>query len=923
MLQIALSCIEYTKSEDQPIVHLFGRDKDQIRYHIILYHLYPYFYVKASEPVPRNSRIQNVVQSDWKDLQGHPVKCLTMRLPEDVGGNRKDKEGFRIRFKETYEDDVLFPGRCAIKLNVKSGFECEDEIVYYDRDYFKPIDFKVDLRRSHIDIETTTGETNGVLPSPNNPINRIVCITAVDSYTKDIHTFFFKDTMKKRVIPQIYHNPIFLAIEQTIKDLDTENHEITVSLHDYSPEALKRIQNFKPVIDPLDPMNPDDEDLNPREIEVRHRLEQIDKNTERIKELQKQLKTVRKQFKADYACSVHTFNNEPAMLQAFIDHCVMTDTDIPTGWNFKKFDMPYIIARSRKLNVNVNRLSPLNTVYLDDQNRAHIKGRIVFDTWEGYKKTQTSESKSTKLDSVAKKLFCVGKVDHKGIDEMYERNINQLILYNIQDAFLDYAIGENQKIFQFFYDVKCYTGCAFEDVLSNSRIVDAFMLFEAAAKHIVLPSKRNRESDESYKAALVFQAPKPGITHWVGVLDLKSLYPMCMITLNMGEDTFVLNPKPEEIPKLIKSPIDGVYFRKDIPSFLNQCLKKLMDYRAIIQKQMEILEAAGQMDEWEILNRIQTVVKFITNSIFGVLGFINFRLYNMLIAANIPAVGRIVNLLTVKILQKLGYIVHYGDTDSTYPLLKGNTVEACIEEIQHLAKILNQSYDMLLSIFNIDKHFFKTKAEKIYKSLLMVNLKGSEDAAKKHYAGNKVWDDKKGIVDKPDTVGFDRSDMSIIANAVQRQVLEYACYERKGEIVDYLKAEIHKIKTTYSLGDIAFTKGIKMPFEEYVHPGDWVRAAMWTNTHSRLWHAQTNYGAGTKPKFIYVKPSKLPKGYAQIEIIALDENDSLPQNLVDAIDWDMVIKKTIQAKVETVLQAVGIDFDYVMQKTDAVKLGQY
>jgi DNA polymerase elongation subunit (family B) len=156
-----------------------------------------------------------------------------------------------------------------------------------------------------------------------------------------------------------------------------------------------------------------------------------------------------------------------------------------------------------------------------------------------------------------------------------------------------------------------------------------------------------------------------------------------------------------------------------------------------------------------------------------------------------------------------------------------------------------------------------------------------------------------------------------------KQILDYACKDRTNEIITYLKTEIEKIKHQYELKDIAFTKGLKKPFEEYIHPGDWVRAAMWTNTHSKFWNAQTNYGAGTKPKYIYVKPSLLPSKYDPIEIVALDDDDQLPEDVVNAIDWDTVIKKTIKAKVETILQAVGIDFDSILQTQTADALNQY
>jgi len=315
------------------------------------------------------------------------------------------------------------------------------------------------------------------------------------------------------------------------------------------------------------------------------------------------------------------------MLSKFIDIVDDISPDMITGWNSRRFDIPYIIARSKILKLEYEKLSELRSVYMDGGDFAHIKGRICFDTMEAYKKTLLHEIESLKLDNVSKKLFPVGKIKHKGVDYLYDYNRNLLLKYNLQDVFLDMAIGVSQGAFQFLYDIKCYAGCTFEDVLNNSRIIDAFMLFKAKDQKIVLPSKRNRESD-SYEGAIVFQAPRKGIAKWLGVLDLKSLYPMCMLTLNMGEDTIVLNPPASQIPSLIKSPIAGVYFRIEKVSFLAGILKELIDYRDSLKKLVKSLKKEGKTEEAEIQDRVQVVVKFITNTIYGVMGYSKFRLYN-------------------------------------------------------------------------------------------------------------------------------------------------------------------------------------------------------------------------------------------------------------------------------------------------------
>ena len=870
--------MEYTTDEDESIVHLFGRDKENKRWHVRVYDFFPYFYVDSHEPVPKNDRIIKVIKSEKKNIKGGDVKKIICKLPVDVGGNRKDKEGLRNFFTTTYEDDIYFTTRSAIDLGIKSGFEIKEENVSYGKDYFKPVDFKANLRRLHLDIEVSTLETGGRIPNHNKPINMIYSIACYDTYLDKFVTF-------------IWH-------------YDEKNNH-------------KRKEKF----------------INPIAIDNK--------------------------FEKEYDSIIFTFNNEKDMLEKFFKFVQDTDPDIITGWNSKKFDIPYILKRCWKLELDVKCLSPIRSVWVN-RGVGIIKGRIVFDTWEGYKKTVISELESYKLDFVAKTLFKIGKVNHQGIDDMWINNRKKLLKYNIQDVFLEYAISEVNNVFGFFYDVKCFAGCSFEDVLSNSKIVDAYMLFKSKDAGIVLPSKRGR-TKEGFPGAYVFQSKRKGIQKWVGVIDLKSLYPMILLTLNMGEDTIVYKKdnntglmvkgsKKEtgffNESNLIKSPIKNVYFRKDKVSFLNSILSELLNIRDMYRNTSYEYKEKGDLINFDIYNRLQTVVKFITNSIYGVLGWVGFRLYNKSIAAGITATGRKVIQFTVKVMEKLGYENYYGDTDSVFPVLKSTNKEDAYKEIYKLSDIVNKQYNNLAKAFNLDKHYFLMKPEKIYQNIVMMKKKDSDKTAKKVYFGKKVWEEGAWneetqmygkFVDKIDSKGLKKSDKSQVAMKMINTLTELITNEHSNkEITDYVKDMLNKIRNKeFTLEEIAFSKGISKSLDLYGNQ-DWIRAARWTNQHSGLWNKQTNYGGGSKPKFIYVNPDLLPQGYQKIEIVALDDDFDLPdiiknehqekygnlftgeniqiKTVPSAIDYETVIEKTIGKKIENILDALDIRWKDVSSK---------
>jgi DNA polymerase elongation subunit (family B) len=465
--------------------------------------------------------------------------------------------------------------------------------------------------------------------------------------------------------------------------------------------------------------------------------------------------------------------------------------------------------------------------------------------------------------------------------------------------------------------VKCFAGCSFESILHNSRIVDMYLLALAREYHLVLPSKRNREKKGKSEGATVLQPSKKGVYYWVVVFDLKSLYPNCFLSLNLGADTIVLNPPATEVKKLIKSPLKDVYFRKDFKSFIAKMIEDLLNYRDELREILENYKTAKDTENEELYNRIQTVVKFITNSIFGVMGLPVFRLFDKNIFDNVLTTTRMVIHFSMQIVKKHGYNLLYGDTDSIFVLMHSTNLNDLKQESNVLCDVLNQSYKLLNKVFNTNSNTFKMKVDKKFKSILMVNIKGSDKVGKKHYAGIKDNDELE-------VVGFDRTDMSICGNTIMKKVLEYAARGQKDAIVEYLTQEIAKIKTMqYSLGEIAFAKGIKQRFSEYKTKGDWVRAAEWTNKHSYLWGVQTNYGIGSKPKFIYVKSIELPKAYDRTTLIALDEYENLPESLVACIDFEKVINNTVKEKIVQILDAIGLDWDTLFNTAHIQKLTQY
>jgi len=81
-----------------------------------------------------------------------------------------------------------------------------------------------------------------------------------------------------------------------------------------------------------------------------------------------------------------------------------------------------------------------------------------------------------------------------------------------------------------------YVGCKMDRTFQKSKLIDMFLLEFGHGKSIFPSSPDYKPEDNAFKGALVMDAAT-GLFNWVAVLDLTSLYPMIMMTLNASTET--------------------------------------------------------------------------------------------------------------------------------------------------------------------------------------------------------------------------------------------------------------------------------------------------------------------------------------------------------------------------------------------------
>ncbi|WP_256544646.1 DNA-directed DNA polymerase [Halobellus inordinatus] len=638
-------------------------------------------------------------------------------------------------------------------------------------------------------------------------------------------------------------------------------------------------------------------------------------------------------LREDTDIDVRSFEREDAMLDAFLTYIEGTDPDVLTGWNFEDFDMPYLLDRmevidpTSEYDLDPARFSRIGEVWRSGWGGPNVKGRVVFDLLYAYKRTQFTELESYRLDAVGELELDVGKERYAGdIGDLWEQEPERLLEYNVRDVELCVEIDRKQDVIAFWDEVRTFVGCKLEDATTPGDTVDIYILHEAHGR-FALPSKGQADA-EDYEGGAVFD-PITGVKENVTVLDLKSLYPMCMVTINASPETKV---DPESYDGDTFQAPNGTYFRREPDGIIREMIDDLLAERE--EKKALRNENDPDTPAYEQYDRQQAAVKVIMNSLYGVLGWDRFRLYDKEMGAAVTATGRDVIEHTAEAANELGKEVIYGDTDSVMLELGGDvSKEEAIEQSFELEEYINDSYDEFAAReLDAEEHRFQIEFEKLYRRFFQAGKK-------KRYAGHIVWKEGKDV-DDIDITGFEykRSDIAPITKEVQKRVIEMIVHgEETDEIADYL----HEIISDFESGEIPVDEigipgGIGKRLDAYDTATAQVRGAKYANEF-----LGTNFGRGSKPKRIYLEKVH-PSWFRRMEgeegfdpqrdvlygefkrdpdVICIEYDDQLPEEF--EVDWDVMLEKTLKGPIARIIEALGMSWDEVKSGQEQTGLGSF
>lgn len=645
--------------------------------------------------------------------------------------------------------------------------------------------------------------------------------------------------------------------------------------------------------------------------------------------------------------TVKIYADEERMLSAFADYIITRDFDAITGWNFKDFDARYLVNRLDTLKeendeplVTKSDLSTLGSAYDDGWFGAKIKGMAVVDMLSAYENLQFSELDSYSLEDVAQEELGTGKItDNRDLYELWHNDPQKLVDYNFKDVKLTVLLDQKQNIIQFYEEIANYVGGRLAEVVDASKAVDIKVL-RAVNGQWAVPSAGNVETEE-FEGGKVFD-PIMGVKDNVVVLDLKSLYPMSMKTINAG-------PETKDGDGELVAP-NGIRFTNEEDAVVVEIIDEMLEER---QKYKDLRDQhPPESDEYDIYDVKQGAVKVVMNTLYGVMGWDRFRLQDKDVGAAVTAVGREVIKFTEEIVEDMGYRSVYGDTDSVMiqideidqdiindednveRVLEDHDVDSLDEfrskveerrgemsdtEFNKFFAILVIGYEMEERIndeydefakeeLNADEHYFQIEFEKLYNTFFQAGKK-------KRYAGNITWKEGK-IKDSIDIVGFEyrRSDYSQVAKDLMKRVFNHIL--RSGTLDDIsedVNDVINKLKSLeYDPDDFGIPASVTQDFDDYDAKTMAVRGSEYANEHF-----DAGIQPGDKPKLNYVKRI-LPSEGGQIEYPLPDPSKEKEQpccwmnfqDIPDVVQWDW--EKYIGAQIKSPLGRIlaGTDWSW-------------
>lgn len=241
--------------------------------------------------------------------------------------------------------------------------------------------------------------------------------------------------------------------------------------------------------------------------------------------------------------------DEAELLENFLD--LLDDVDVISGWNSEFFDVIYLAKRLEIVlgNRAAQRLnfegSPFSYEYREvekfeqKETICALSGRVHLDYLQLFRKFSFKARTSYALAKVAEDETSLEKLEYSGsLEELYKTNFNWFLRYNIRDVEIIVALDEKFKFIDLANTMAHSNTVLFEDVFGSVKIIETGVTNYAHHDMNRIVGNKNPQPGEKAEGAIVIN-PKVGLHKWIGSVDINSLYPSTIRSLNMSPEMIV------------------------------------------------------------------------------------------------------------------------------------------------------------------------------------------------------------------------------------------------------------------------------------------------------------------------------------------------------------------------------------------------
>ena len=654
------------------------------------------------------------------------------------------------------------------------------------------------------------------------------------------------------------------------------------------------------------------------------------------------------------------------LLRKFINYLKDDYPDVITGWNSQLFDVAYISSRIIKVlgEKALEECSPWGIVTTSEVPYARGRTQLAY-TWMGisildymdlYKKFSYKMVENYKLDTVAKEELNKEKIKSPfaSFKEFYTNDWDLFVDYNIVDVELVDQLEDKMKIIKLILTMAFDAKCNFTDIYSSVRTWDCILYNKLLKQNIMVhnPPGVNPEFDRQIMGAYV-KEPKPQQYDWVISFDATSLYPSIIMTWNMSPETLVNGQKyladdDRSIQRLIDRDFktdtlhdeevtmtaNGQCFRKDKTGIFPELIDFYFTERQVAKKLMLEAETNYQktkdkkyLNEISSLNSRQMAAKILMNSLYGAMGNIHFRYYDIRIAEGITMTGQ---FLIRSVANKLNTFVNkecktkdveysfYADTDSTYITLgelvkrnmQGKTNEEIVDVLdkycnKQIEPAINEACDDISEYLNVFQRKIKFKREIIADRGIWI--------AKKRYAVNVY--NSEGVTYNPPklkVLGMEivRSSTPAPVRKALKEAVSIALTKDEATLRAFV-ADLEKTWHSLNPEDIAFPRGVN-GIKEYSDPSSvfrkgtpiHVRGALIYNHLVKSKNLEKKYQLiqeGDKIKFLYLREPNI----LGTHVITFTGEIPPEFKLQGYVDYDKMFEKSFLEPLNSLLSCIG------------------